>query len=266
MKRKRRKKPDEMSFIDHLDELRIYLFRAIGGLAVATVIGYIYSQNLQQLLLYPFANLEGPRLALLAPTEGFIVQLKISLIAGVFISSPWIFFQLWSFVAPGLFEKERKMVLPVVFSSSLLFLVGAAFAVYVIPLATRFFLSFTNAEVANYWSLGKFIDFELRMFLAFGVVFELPLLIYFLARFGVVTPAFLRTYRRHMYVAFLFAAAILTPPDVFTQVVLAVPLIVLYESSIFLAVIAQRKYNRISEERSGVAASAIDEVSSGKEE
>ncbi|MFH0882614.1 MAG: twin-arginine translocase subunit TatC [bacterium] len=249
MSRRNRKNPNEMNFLDHLDELRVHIFRAFGGLLIATIIGYIYSQDLQRLLLYPFAGMEGPKLALLTPTEGFLVQLKISLIAGVFISLPWIFYQLWSFIAPGLFEKERKMVLPVVFSSSVLFLVGAGFAVFVIPMATRFFMSFTSEEVANFWSLGKFIDFELRMFLAFGIVFELPLLIYFLARFGVVTPKFLRTYRRHMYVAFLLAAAIITPPDVFTQIVLAVPLVVLYEASIFLAVIAQRKYNRVADQR-----------------
>jgi len=141
------------------------------------------------------------------------------------------------------------MVLPVVLSSSILFLAGAGFAVFVIPMATRFFMSFTTEEVANYWSLGKFIDFELRMFIAFGVVFELPLLVYFLARFGVVTPGFLRSYRRHMYVAILLAAAILTPPDVFTQVVLAVPLVALYEVSIFLAMVAQRRYNKLVEEQ-----------------
>jgi len=246
MSRRPKKAPNEMNFLDHLDELRVRLFWAFGGLLVATVVGYIFSMDIQQLLMFPFVAEEGPKLALLSPTEGFIVQLKISLIAGLFISAPWIFYQLWRFVAPGLFENERKMVLPVVFFSSLLFLAGAAFAVYVIPMATRFFMSFTSEDVANYWSLGKFIDFELRLFVAFGVVFELPLLIYFMARFGIVTPKFLRTYRRHMYVTFLVAAAIITPPDVFTQVILAIPLVILYEASIFLAMIATKQYEKAS--------------------
>jgi sec-independent protein translocase protein TatC len=204
--------------------------------------GYYFAPQIQELLLYPFQEEMGPRLALLAPAEGFIVRLKISFVAGLFASAPWIFYQLWKFVAPGLFDSEKKMVLPVVFFSSVLFLTGAVFAAYVIPMATQFFLSFTTEDVANYWSLGRFIDFELRLFVAFGVVFELPLLIYFLARFGIVTPTFLRTYRRHMYVVFLVGASLITPPDVFTQVFLAVPLVVLYEVSIFLAVIARKRW------------------------
>lgn len=244
MSGKAKKSVNEMNFFDHLDELRTRLFAMFIGLVVATVGAYYFSPQLQELLLFPFRNETGPQLALLTPTEGFIVRLKIAFVAGLFVSAPWLFFQLWKFIAPGLFEHERKRVLPVVFFSTLLFLTGAVFAAYVIPMATRFFLSFTTADIANFWSLGKFIDFELRLFVAFGIVFELPLLIYFLARFGVVTPAFLRQYRRHMYVIFLVAAALITPPDVFTQVFLTVPLIVLYEASILLAVVASRQWQR----------------------
>lgn len=249
MSRKQRKKAEEMNFFDHLDELRAAIFRGLGGLFVGLVIGYYFSQRLQGLLILPFEDQTEASLAILAPAEGFIVQLKISLVAGLFIAAPWMFYQMWRFVAPGLFKHERSLVFPVVFFSSTLFLIGAAFGVFVLPMATSFFLSFAQEGIVNVWSLGRYVDFVLRMLLAFGIVFELPLLIYFLARFGVVTPPFLRTYRRHMYIVFLIGAAIITPPDVFTQVVLSIPLVILYEASILLAVVAKRKWDRGVEER-----------------
>ena len=249
MSPKQRKNISEMNFFDHLDELRAAIFRGLGGLFVGLVIGYYFSRQIQGLLTLPFEELSDSSLAILAPAEGFIVQLKISLVAGIFVSAPWMFYQLWRFIAPGLFKHERKLVFPVVFFSSTLFLIGAAFGVWILPMATSFFLSFAQQGIVNVWSLGRYVDFVLRMLLAFGIVFELPLLIYFLARFGVVTPSFLRTYRRHMYVAFLIGAAIITPPDVFTQVVMAVPLVILYEVSILLAVVAKRKWEGKSDER-----------------
>ncbi|HEB85233.1 MAG TPA: twin-arginine translocase subunit TatC, partial [Bacteroidetes bacterium] len=218
-----------MSFLDHLEELRKTLFLALGGLAVGVIACYSVSLRIQEFLLQPIIRHPGTTLALLAPTEGFIVRLKISLVAGLFVAAPWVFFQLWHFVAPGLYDRERKMVLPVVFFSTLCFIAGAVFGYLILPWATKFFLSFATPTVENVWSLGRYLDFVLRMFLAFGVVFELPIVIYFLARLGIVTPDFLRRYRRHAYIVVLVAAAIITPPDVFTQVILAAPMVVLYE-------------------------------------
>lgn len=248
MARKERNDPGEMSFFDHLDELRASLWRLLVGLLIGTAACYYFAPTFQSWLILPLQQETGSSLALLAPTEGFVVRLKISLVAGLLLTAPWSFYQVWRFVAPGLFSHERKLVLPVVFFSSLLFLTGAAFATYVLPHATRFFLSFSTPDVANAWSLGRYVDFVLRLMLAFGVVFELPLLIFFLARFGVVTPGFLRQYRRHMIVAFLVLASIITPPDIFTQLVLTLPMVVLYEISILLAVVARRQWERKHEE------------------
>ncbi len=232
----------EMTFLDHLDELRKVLIRSLIGILIGVIACYFVSHYLQELLLTAIKKYEGVQLALLAPTEGFIVRLKISLVAGIFLTFPWVLYQVWLFVAPGLFKNERRMVLPVIFFSTLCFLTGAVFAWYVLPWATKFFLSFSTQTVENWWSLAKYLDFILRMFLAFGVVFELPIMVYFLARFGVVTPVFLRKYRRHAYVLVLIAASIITPPDIFTQVVLALPMVILYEGSIGLAVIARKKW------------------------
>jgi sec-independent protein translocase protein TatC len=245
---KEKKKPSEMTFLDHLDELRGALWRALVGVFIGAAIGYYFAPILQTWLLIPFEDQTSASLALLAPTEGFVTRLKISLVAGLLGTAPWIFYQIWAFVAPGLFMHERKLVLPVVFFSSLLFLTGSAFSLYVLPHATTFFLSFSTMDVQNAWSLGKYVDFVLRLLLAFGLVFELPLLIYFLARFGVVTPPFLRKYRKHMIIGFLILAALITPPDVFTQAILTVPMVILYEASILLAIVAQKQYERKREE------------------
>jgi len=232
---------ENMSFFDHLDELRSSLFRGLIGLLVGLVVCYYFAPWIQTFLINPVNSGTDVTMALLAPTEGFVVRLKISFVAGLFLTAPWLFYQLWRFVAPGLFSEERKMVFPVVFFSTICFITGAAFALYILPYATSFFLSFSTPTVLNSWSLGKYVDFVLRLFIAFGVVFEMPLLIYFLARFGIVNPPFLRTYRRHMYVAFLIMASIITPPDVFTQVILCAPMVLLYELSILLAGVAGRK-------------------------
>lgn len=233
-----------MHFLEHLDALRAALTRSAIGLLIALVVMYYFAPQIQELLLHPFKAHEHTMLSLITPTEGFIVRLKIALIAGLFVSSGWIFYQLWRFIAEGLYPNEKKMVLPVAFFSTICFISGAVFAWFVQPFAIDFFLSFSSPLVENMWSLGKTVDFILRMFLAFGVVFELPVIIYFLARFGIVTPEILRKYRRHAYVIVLIAAAVITPPDVFTQVVLALPMVVLYEFSIFLAIMAYRKWEK----------------------
>lgn len=257
------KKNGEMSFFDHLDDLRGSLIRALLGLLVGVIICYFFAPRLQDLLLIPFKQQTTASLALLAPTEGFIVKLKISLVAGVFLSAPWVFYQIWRFVAPALFENERKLVFPVVLSSTFLFLLGATFAAYVLPMATSFFLGFSSHEIVNAWSLGKYVDFVLRLLLAFGIVFELPLVVYFLARFGVVTPPFLRTYRKHMIVVFLVLASIITPPDVFTQLILTAPMVVLYEVSIGLAVIAQKRWKAANPLAVSVATDESDSKGEG---
>ncbi|MBZ0263874.1 twin-arginine translocase subunit TatC [bacterium] len=245
-KEKKQKKPSEpKEFLEHLDQLRKTVMYAAGGLVVGMMAMYYFAPLIQDFLTKPILSQEGVKLSLLTPTEGFVVRLKISFVAGLFFTAWWIFLQIWLFVMEGLYSRERKMLIPVVFFSSFNFLVGAGFGWLVLPWATDFFMSFSTNTVENMWSLEKYLDFVLRMFVAFGVVFELPLVIYFLARFGIVTPEFLRKYRRHAYISVLIAASIITPPDVFTQVVLGLPMVVLYEISIWLAVYAEKKSKKL---------------------
>lgn len=231
-----------MTFWDHLDELRSRLIKAllfvVGGLCIA----YFFVPIIQDILIRFFFPGNKTPLAFLSPTEGFIVRLKLALVGGLVVASPAVFYQFWRFVAPGLLPREKRFIIPVVVTSTVSFLVGSAFSFVVLPYATRFFLSFGGNQIENTWSFGSYIDFVVRMMLAFGLVFELPLLIYFLVRLGIVTPEFLRSKRRYAIIILMVIAAVITPPDIFTMVVLTIPLLILYELSILVAVIARKKY------------------------
>ncbi|MCX6639301.1 MAG: twin-arginine translocase subunit TatC [bacterium] len=230
-----------MSFWEHLDELRSRLIKALLLVAAAFCVVYFFAPQMQSFVLEKFFPPGQKPLAFLAPTEGFLVRIKLAFVGGLFLASPGVFYQFWSFVAPGLYLKEKRFILPIVFISSISFLVGAAFSFFVLPYATDFFLSFGGEDIQNTWSFGSYVTFVVQFVLAFGVVFELPMVIYFLVRLGIVSPEFLRKKRRHAIVVLLIIAAIITPPDVFTQLSVAIPLVILYEVSIIVATITYKK-------------------------
>jgi len=234
-----------MSFWDHLDELRSRLIKTFLFVTGGFLVAWFFVQPAQDYLIRVFFPGEGEApLAYLRPTEGFVVSLKLALTGGLLLAAPAVFYQFWTFVAPGLYPNEKRMVLPVVIISSASFLIGVAFSFQVLPYATRFFLGFGEGPVQNVWSFGSYVDFAVRLMLAFGVIFELPLLIYFLVRLGVVTPQFLRRNRRYAIIINLIIAAVITPPDIFTMVVLSVPLLLLYEISIIIASVTVRRRAR----------------------
>jgi len=230
-----------MGFLDHIDQLRRHLVRSLILLAIGTGVAFFFSDRLLGLITDLFKAGSSDKLTLLYPAEGFIVQMKISLMGGFVVSSPFIFHQIWSFVSPGLYSKEKRMILPVVFATTLAFAVGVLFGYFTLPYAINYFLSFSTADISSTWSLERFVSFSLQVMLASGVVFEMPLVVYAAARSGLVSVATLRKYRRHVILGLLIVAAILTPPDVITQIILAVPLILLYELGIILAVIGNRR-------------------------
>jgi len=230
-----------MSFWDHLEELRSRLIKAILCVCAGFLIAYFFVARIQNFLVDSFFPSGEIPLAFLNPIEGFIVSLKLALAVGLVIAAPGVFYQFWRFVAPGLYPRERKFILPVVVTSTVSFLVGVGFSFFVLPYATRFFLSFGYGKIQNLWSFGSYVDFLVRLMIAFGVVFELPLIIYFLVRLGLVTPEFLRKQRRYAIIINLIIAAVITPPDIFTMIVLSIPLLLLYEISIIIADVTQRK-------------------------
>ncbi len=169
----------------------------------------------------------------------FITYLKVSLISGIMLASPVIFYEFWKFVAPGLYQNEKRLLVPFVLCSCVLFLGGAIFGYFVVfPFGFRFFLGFSNEYIKALPSVKQYFSFAMKLLIAFGIVFELPVISYFLTKIGVITPQFLKNNRRYAIVIIFALAAIFTPPDVMTQFMMAVPLILLYEVSIMISKIA----------------------------
>jgi sec-independent protein translocase protein TatC len=169
--------------------------------------------------------------------------MKIAFFASLFITSPYIFYQLWKFIAPGLYPRERRYVVPFVIFSSFLFLAGVVFGYFIVlPPAFGFFVSFTTDALKPMISLREYLSFAIKMLLAFGLSFELPVLIFFLAKLGIISSQLLRKQRRYAIVLIFVTAAIITPsPDAVTQILMALPLLILYECSIFIAKFVEKK-------------------------
>jgi len=224
-----------MPFLDHLEELRQRLLKCILAVFSLSIISYIFSKQIMAILLRPFPRNE--KLIFLSPQEGFMIYITISLFAGLILSLPVIFYQLWKFVRPGLYEKERKYTIRIVFFSMLFFMLGALFCYFVvIPYGLNFLLSFAGDQLTPTIQIKEYLKFITLLILVFGIVFELPLLSFFLTKLGLITPQFLRTKRRYGIVAIFIAAAVLTPTtDIISQLLLAVPLMVLYEISIWVS-------------------------------
>ena len=227
-----------MGFLDHLEELRKRILKCLIFILLFSIGTYFFSDRVIDFVARPV-----DRLYFLDPTEAFAVRIKISIILGIILSVPVLFYHLWQFIVPGLFEREIKMVVPVVIFSTLFFLIGASFCFFlVLPLGIKFLLGFGTEKLYPMIKIGSYISFVAYMTLAFGLVFELPIVSYFLGKVGLVTSKTLAKGRRYAVVAILIVAAALTPsPDVFSQVMLAGPLYFLYEVSILIVKSTQKK-------------------------
>ena len=239
----------EMPFLEHLEELRWRAIRILIAVAALTIGCFFVSDYMLNFLLYSTKNLQFDiNLQVLKIQTVFVIKLELALIFGIVLSLPYILYQIWQFVAPGLLEKERKYVFPVIFFATLSFLTGAGFAYFIIvPIALDFFLSLAPSSVTNNIALDFYFGFVARIVLVFGVVFELPVVSLFLTKIGLLTPEFLKKYRRYAIVIIFIAAAILTPPDPTTQVMLAIPLVVLYEFTIWISYFFRKKKQEASD-------------------
>ena len=228
----------EMPFTEHLAELRTRLIRIILGVVIGALFAFWRASDIFSALCSPLhAHFNGVELIGTGPAEAFIVKLKMSIAGGFLLSIPWTFYQLWQFISPGLHRHEKRFAIPFVLASSLFFLAGAAFCFYgVLPFAFRFFaLEFGSIGVEPKIRIGEYLSFAIRLLFVFGLVFELPVLSFFLARIGLITHNWLIKKFRIMIVLSFICAAILTPPDVATQTLLAIPLILLYGLCILVA-------------------------------
>jgi sec-independent protein translocase protein TatC len=230
--------------MSHLEELRKRLIRCAVGVGVCFAGTYAFSEKLFEILAHPLkTNLPGgDRLIFTNLPEMFFVYIKTGLVAAVFISAPFIFYQAWMFVAPGLYRKEKRFVLPFVFFSTFLFVGGALFGYFIVfPFGFRFFLGFANEYIQALPSVKQYFSLSIKLLIGFGVIFELPVAAFFLGRMGIITPELLRKQRKYAILLMFVVAAILTPPDVITQFMMAGPLLVLYELSVIIVKVAGRK-------------------------
>jgi len=252
---------EEMSFLEHLEELRWHIVRSAVAVVILAIVAFInYDIIFDQLILKPktpeFATnkffawlsdlLNVQALALntkpldiinIQLSGQFATHIKISILSGVILAFPYIFWEFWRFIKPALYSTEKKYATGAVFFSSLLFMMGILFGYYIIvPLSIHFLGSYNiSSQINNQINLTSYISTVSSIVLAGGIVFELPIVVYFLSKVGIITPEFLKKYRKHAYVVLLLLSAIITPPDVFSQILVCFPLVFLYEIGIIIS-------------------------------
>jgi sec-independent protein translocase protein TatC len=231
--------------LEHLEELRRRLFYVIGGWALVAGAASFFPKELFEILMAPAIDAvraSGHTLIAVAPSELFMTYLKTILLTGFMGSMPITLWQLWAFVAPGLYESERRLALPFVLSTTTLFMIGCAFSYFfALPLIFGWFVSLEADYVATMWTTKEVFSSVSMLYLAFGTAFELPIVLVALALAGVVTPAWLAANRKWAILVAFVVAAIMTPPDATSQILLAIPLCILYELSIWVARLLVRK-------------------------
>lgn len=258
----------EMSFIDHLEELRWHVMRSLIAVAICGIVLFIFREwyfrhvlfatNYDDFPSYKFfcslsewigtgkaLCMTGPNVAIQATEFGeqFITAVKMSFVGGFVVAFPYVFYQIWAFIRPGLYKEEQSATRGMIFICSMLFFIGVSFGYFVIaPFGTNFLMGFEVGGAVNQPRMNSLISYMVMFTLPAALIFQLPVLIHFLARFGLVTADSMRQYRRHSIVGILILASVLTPPDVVTQILIAVPLYVLYEISVFVAKRAEKKY------------------------
>jgi len=241
----------EMSFLEHLEELRWRIIKALVGIILGMIVCWIFIDFIvDAILLKPVVDLnqhltpgqQPIHLQNLKPFGQLFLYMQVAIVGGIILSIPNILYQVWAFIAPGLMPKERRYIRWIVAFSTLCFLSGIAFAYFVmLPAALKFFAGFGSTAIENNIAIDEYMNFIISVMLAAGVVFELPMVSWFLSKLGILTPKFMRKYWRHALVIILILAAVLTPgTDPVSQVLLAIPLIALYEVSIWISAWAWR--------------------------
>lgn len=257
-----KKSPNEMSFLEHLEALRWHLLRALGSIVVVGI-GVFLAKDIvfDMIILGPtkqsFATYqwicgvseslcffpEGLEIITRDIAEQFLSHIKVSIWIGLVVAFPYVFFEFWQFIKPGLYEKEKRAARGVVFVCSFLFITGVLFGYFVIaPFAVTFLSSYTvSDEILNTVTLTSLVNSMTMFTIPTGIVFELPIVVYFLAKVGLVTAEFMKRYRKHAFVVILIMAAIITPPDVITQFLIGIPIYLLFEVSIVIAKRVEKK-------------------------
>jgi len=233
----------EMTFLEHLEELRWRIIYSIIGIVLGTILAWIFIDFLVDVVLLKPAKDSGAILQNLRPFGQLFLYMQIAIMVGMIISIPNLFYQFWQFISPALRKKEKRYIFWIVAFSSICFLSGIAFAYFaMLPLTLKFAAEFGSESIKNEFAIDEYMSIIISVMLAAGLVFELPMISFFLSKLGILKPSLMRKYRRHSIVIIMILAAFLTPgADPVSQLVLAVPLVVLYEISIFISKISQKK-------------------------
>lgn len=267
---------NEMSFLDHLEDLRWHLIRITLSVVIAGSVAFIFSRWIFDVVIFGPKSMDFPTYKYLCKLSNFLnvestfcseafpftiqsrtmggqfsADIWTSIFAGIIIAFPYIIYQLWSFISPGLLENERKNSRGFIVISSLLFFMGVLFGYYVItPLSINFLGTYSvSSEISNQFDISSYISLVRSSSIAAGLIFELPIIIYFLTKAGIVTPESLKKYRKHAIVGVLIVSAVITPPDVASQVIVAIPILILYQVSIYISAIVVRNQKRKERKR-----------------
>ena len=239
-----KKSPDEMTFLEHLEDLRKRLWWSFVSIIIAMIPAWFFHKQLFDILAHPLTKYlpEGENLVFTNLPDPFFAYIKVSFVAALFVVAPFIFLQVWYFVAPGLYQKEKKYVWPFVIFTTVFFSGGAVFGYLVVfPFACRFFLSI-GSEFKAMITVNQYFSLALRVLLGIAIVFELPTLVFFLSKMGLITSRFMiKNFKYAVLIAFIIAAIITPTPDMITQSIIAVPMLGLYGLSILIALIFGRK-------------------------
>jgi sec-independent protein translocase protein TatC len=248
---KGKKTPDEMTFLEHLEDLRKRLFYSFIALFVGIVPAWFFHEELFRILALPVTQYlpEGTKLTFIKLTAPFMLYIKVSFLASLFLSSPFIFYQIWMFIAPGLYRKEKKYVVPFVLLTTFFFTAGAVFGYFIVfPFACRFFLSM-GAEFEPVITANDYFSLALRVLLGIAIVFELPTLSFFLSRMGLLTARWMvKNFKYAVLMVFVIAAIITPTPDWMTQSIIAFPMLALYGLSILIAFIFGKRKEKKKKE------------------
>lgn len=249
--RKGKKSPDEMTFLEHLEDLRKRLFYSFVALFVGLIPAWFFHKDLYNILAVPVTKYlpEGTKLAFTKLTAPFMLYIKVSFLAAIFFMSPFIFIQLWMFVAPGLYQKEKKYVVPFVLFTTIFFAGGAVFGYFVVfPFACRFFINM-GVDFQPVITVDDYFSLALRVLLGIALVFELPTLVFFLSRMGLITAQWMIKQFKYAVLAIFIIAAVITPtPDMVTQSIIAFPMLALYGLSILIALVFGKKREKRNED------------------
>ena len=235
---------NEMPFLDHLEELRWRIIKSLCAIIIGAGLIFTYIDPIFKILLNPATSLDNPpNLQVLKVHGMFMIKWGISFVGGIIIAIPVITYQIWKFIAPGLLKNEKRYAIPIIFFSFSSFLIGVLFAYFVvIPFSLNFFTDMGYSEVDNNFSINYYFSYILWVLFSAGLLFELPVIVLILSIIGLVTPDFMRHYRRHSVITILILSALLTPPDPISLLMMSIPLMVLYEISIGISHIFGKKF------------------------